>query len=69
MSVMSDTTVNSDRWYSTREVARLLGVTQRTVGTMITDGRLVASRPGKRHYKVWGADLVAFRKAIQTTKD
>lgn len=57
--------IETDRVYTPTEVAKLLGVTPRTVRREITDGELVAYRIGG-HYRVHGSDLAAYIEAART---
>lgn len=47
-------------FYTSEEVARILGVSVRTVYRMIRRRRLRARRPGGRNVRIYGADLAVF---------
>lgn len=57
--------IETDRVYTPTEVAKLLGVTPRTVRREISDGKLPAYRIGG-HYRVHGSDLAAYIEAART---
>ncbi|OYO12061.1 hypothetical protein CGZ98_07680 [Enemella evansiae] len=49
--------VDPSRWYTTPQVAALLGVDRAVIARAIEDGHLPAYRFGQRMYRVLGSDL------------
>lgn len=56
------------RWFTQREAAEYLGVTDRTIRNMIRRGDLSARRLGKRAVRIDVADLDKALRPIPTVK-
>jgi len=59
---------NEKQYYSTKEVANILGVHQKTVAAWIRAGRLRAVRPGTRDYRIHKEDLQRFLEERRTNR-
>lgn len=58
--VMTMWKIDSTRWYSTPQIASLLGVDRAVIARAIDLGELPAYRFGQRAYRALGSDLDAW---------
>lgn len=64
---MARTREPRDRWYRSGEVAKILGISSRTLYRMLTDGRVAEPmRDPRNGYRVWSeVDVSNIREALR----